>query len=70
MRSNKILNIISAFLLTVQAAVEALFAAVVLQLNMLPDRYVIALIAGLVLLLVITGGLLFLRGKKPVSLAR
>ena len=70
MRSNKILNIISAFLLTVQAAVEALFAAVILQLNMLPDRYVIALIAGLVLLLVITGGLLFLRGKKPVSLAR
>lgn len=70
MKSNKILGFIAAFLLFVQAAVEVLFGAVVLQLNMLPDRYVIALCVALVLLLLITAGLLFLRGNKPVSLAR
>ena len=70
MKANKIFNCISAFVLLVQAAVEVLFGAVILQLNMLPDRYVIALCAGLVLLLLITAGILFLRGKKPVSLAR
>ena len=70
MKANKILNFISAFLLIVQAAVEALFGAVVLQLNMLPDRYVIVLCIGLALLLLLTAGLLFLRGKKPVSLIR
>ena len=70
MKANKILNFISAFLLIVQVAVEALFGAVVLQLNMLPDRYVIVLCIGLALLLLLTAGLLFLRGKKPVSLIR
>ena len=69
-KANKILNFISAFLLVVQAAIEALFGVVVLQLNMLPDRYVIVLCIALVLLLLLTAGLLFLRGKKPVSLVR
>lgn len=70
MKANKALNFISAFLLIVQATVEALFGAVVLRLNMLPDRYVIVLFIGLVMLLLLTAGVLFLRGKNPVSLIR
>ena len=58
------------FLLAVQAAAEMLVTFAVLRLNMLPDRYIILLCVAMAVLLLLTGGLLFLRGRKPVSLAR
>ena len=70
MKSTKIWNVISVFLLAVQAAAEVLFTSAVLKLDMLPDRYIVLLCAVMGALLLLTAGLLFLRGKKPVSTAR
>ena len=70
MKSSKVYTIVSAILLVLQVAAEAFAAAVVIRLNVLPDKFLVALIALLVLLVALTAGLLFLRGKNPVSLAR
>lgn len=70
MNSNKIWNWISGFVLLVQATVEVLLTVFVLRLNVLPERYVIILYVAMAALLLVTAGVLFLRGKKPVSLAR
>ena len=70
MKSNKVYTIISAVLLLLQVIAEGLAAMVVIRLNMLPDKYLLAMLAMLILLAALTAGLLFLRGKKEVSLAR
>ena len=43
---------------------------VVLRLDVLPDKYLLLMLTALLLLAVLTAGLLFLRGKNPVSLTR
>ena len=70
MNTNKIWNLISGIFFALQAAAEAWFTVYVLRLNMLPDRYTIILYAVMAVPLLLTAGLLFLRGKKPVSLVR
>lgn len=70
MKSSKIFTILSVLFVLLQVAAEALAAVVVIRLNMLPDKYLLALLALLILFAALTAGLLFLRGKNPVSLAR
>lgn len=70
MKKNRVLNIISIVILVLQLAAEGLAAYVVIRLNMLPDKYLIAMFAILLLLASLTAGLLFLKGKKDVSLVR
>lgn len=70
MKKQTVFTIISAVILAFQVAAEAFVAAVLIRLNMLPDKYLLVAMVALVLLAVITAGLLFLRGKNPVSLAR
>lgn len=70
MKSSKIRTVLSMILLLLQVAAEGLAAMVVLRLNMLPGKYLLAMLAMLILLAALTAGLLFLRGKNPVSLAR
>ena len=70
MKSSKIFTILSVLLLALQVAAEALAAIVVIRLNMLPTKYLLAMLAIMILFAALTAGLLFLRGKRPVSLAR
>ena len=70
MKSNKIQTVVSVILLLLQLAAEGLASAVVLRLNVLPGKYLIAMLALLLLLAALTAGLLFLRGKNPVSITR
>lgn len=70
MKSSIICTVISAVLLVLQVVAEALVVAVMVQLNMLPDKFLIAMLAVLFLLAALTAGLLLLRGKRPVSIAR
>ncbi len=70
MKNNKIWTIVSVVVLLLQVAVEALTAVMLLRLNMLPSRYVVIMAAVLITLVLATGLLLFVRGRKGVSLAR
>ena len=70
MRSAKLCTVLSAIVLTLQVAAEGLAAMVVLRLNVLPNKYLLLMLAALLLLTALTTGLLFLRGKSPVSLTR
>lgn len=70
MKTQKVFTIISAVILALQVIAEALALTVLLQLNMLPGKFLIVVIAAFVLLVALTAGLLFLHGKKTVSLAR
>ena len=66
----KIWTIISIVAFVLQVAAEALTGYIVLQMNILPSRFVIVMIAALVLLAIPTGLLLFLRVKKSISTTR
>lgn len=70
MKNSKIWTILSVFVLLLQVAAETLTAAIILRLNVLPDKYTVVLFVALALLVLLTGLLLFARGKKPVSTAR
>lgn len=70
MRKYKLINILLVAVLVLQAAAEVFTAVVLLRLKMLPDLFVILLLVALALFLGTTGGLMFLRGKRPVSAAR
>ena len=70
MKRNKIWTIISWIIFALQFAVEAATAAVVIRLNILPDHFVVIFLVGLALLLLLTGGLMFIHGKDPVSIVR
>ena len=70
MRSSKLRTVLSAIILTLQVASEGLAAMVVLRLNVLPNKYLLLMLAAMLLLTALTAGLLFLRGKNPVSLTR
>ena len=70
MKTNKIWTIISLVIFLLQLAAETVTAVIIIRLNMLPDKFLILLLAVLAVLLLLTGVLMFLRGKKPVSIAR
>ncbi len=70
MKKTTIWNILLGFVLALQLAAEALTAAAIIRLNLLPDKYMIVLVLGLALLAILTSVLLFLRFGKPVSTAR
>lgn len=70
MKANKVLTIISLIIFLLQLAVEGVLAAIMIRLDVLPDKYLIILLAILAVLLLLSGLLMFLHGKKPVSIAR
>lgn len=70
MMKQKIFTIVSVVILVLQILAEAFLAGILIKLDMLPIKYLVAAIGVFLLLAVMTGGLLFLRGSKPVSLAR
>ncbi len=70
MKKNTIWTVVSVIVLLLQIAAEALLAIAVFQLNMLPDQFALVFTAALVVFALMTGLLLFVRGKKPVGLAR
>lgn len=70
MKSGKTWNVLLAVILVLQAAAEALTIAIVLRTDMLPVKFIVALTAAMVLLLVLTGVLMYVRVKGKVSKAR
>lgn len=70
MKNNKIWTIISVIILALQAIAEVLTVTFILRLNILPEKYALLLAIVLGVLMLITGGVLFIHGKKPVSILR
>jgi len=70
MKTKKIWTILSLIIFALQLAAETTAAVIVLKLNILPNKYLIIFLAALGVLLLFTGCLMFLRGKKPVSVVR
>ena len=70
MKTSKIRTVLSAVLLALQVAAEGVAAAFVLRLNVLPNQYLLLMLAAFILLTALTAGLLFLHGNKPVGLVR
>ena len=70
MKDKKVWTILAVIAFALQAIAEALTVAFVLRLNMLPDKYMLLLAIGLGVLLLLSGCILFIRGKKPVSIPR
>lgn len=70
MKSSKLRMVLSIIVLALQVASEVLATMVIVRLNVLPDQYLLLLLAALFLLTALTAGLLFLHGKNPVSLTR
>lgn len=64
MKKNSVWTIISVAIFALQALVETLFAVFILRLNMLPGKYAAILIAVLVLMLLASGLLLFIKNRK------
>lgn len=67
MEKKKIWTILLSVVLLLQLAAEALTIAIILQLNMLPAKYVVAFIGAMALLVVITGLLCFAKVKGKVG---
>lgn len=70
MKSKKIWTIVSLVVFVLQLSVEAATAAIIIRLNLLPNKFLFILLAVLAVLLLLTGGLMFIHGKKPVSIVR
>ena len=70
MSTKKIWTILSLIIFALQLAVETATAAIIIRLNILPNVFLTILLAVLALLLLLTGALMFLHGKKPVSILR
>lgn len=70
MKGNKIWTILLTVALFLQVTAEALTVAVVLRLDMLPDRYVIVLIAVMLLLLLLLSLLIYVPVRGKVGKAR
>lgn len=69
-KSNKFWNILVAVILALQVAAETWTVATVLQLNMLPGKYIVVLAAVMVFVLAATCLLAFVRVKGKVGTAR
>ena len=70
MKSNKAGFVLSVIFLFFQLAAEAFAVIMVLKLDLLPTKYLVAMLALLILLLALTAGLLLVKGKNPISNAR
>lgn len=70
MKNNKVWTVISAVVLLLQIAAEAFAAVVVQRMNVLPGKYLVAFYAVLIFFALVTALLLFLRGKKGISIGR
>lgn len=70
MKTKKIWTILSLIIFALQLAAEVATAVMVIRLDMLPNKFLFLLLGALAAFLLLTGGLMFLRGKKPVSIAR
>ena len=70
MKTKKIWTIISIIVFMLQLAVEAVAAGVIMRMDLLPGKFLAIFLAFLAVLLLLSGGLMFFRGKKPVSVAR
>ena len=71
MKKSIIWNVLFGFVLALQLTAEALTAAIILRLNMLPDKFIVVLALVFLLMGAMTAVLLFVRfGKKPVSTVR
>lgn len=70
MGNKRIWSIIRTVLLSVQMIAEILCTLVILQLNMLPDSYVVAFVAAMALLAVGTGLLMFVHVRDRIALWR
>lgn len=64
MKKKRALTIVMIFVLIAQIAAEALTLAALLRLNMLPGKYIAAIVALLVIHTIGTGLIMFARGKK------
>lgn len=67
MQNKKIWTILLSVVLFLQVAAEALTVAIVLQLNMLPNKYVVVFVIAMALLVVITALLSFVKVKGKVG---
>ena len=70
MNSKKIWNVLTIAVLVLQVIAEALTTVIMLRLGILPDLYIAVFVAVMVLLLVLTGLLMLLKGKKEISKTR
>lgn len=70
MKNQKVWTILSAVFLAVQVIAEGLAMYHILRLNMLPDLYVAVLAGVFAVLTAVTAVVLFVHGKKPVSICR
>ncbi len=70
MKNKKLLHILSIAAIVLLAIAEIMTLAIVLQTNLLPAKYTIAVAMVFFVFLIGTGMLLFIRGKKPVSAFR
>lgn len=70
MKMAKVLNILGIILFAVQMIAAVLAVVLIHRLNMLPSRFFVAIVGALLGMLVLTGLLMFVHGKKPVSNAR
>ena len=70
MKTKKIWTILSLIIFALQLAAEAAMAAIVIKLDLLPNKFLFILLGVLAFFLLLTGCLMFLRGKKPVSIVR
>lgn len=70
MKNTKIWSYLLIAILVLQALAETLTVAIILQLDMLPGKFIVVLVAVMVLLLALTGALMFVRLKGKVGLAR
>lgn len=70
MKSNKAGFVLSVIILFLQLVAEAFATVMVLKLNLLPTKYLAAMLAMLILLLALTAGLLLLKGKNSISVTR
>lgn len=69
-KSNKLWSVLSIIVLTLQVLAEAAATFVLLKLDMLPGKYVLVLVALMLVLLIPTVLLLFLKRKGGISTLR
>lgn len=70
MKDKKLWTVILIGVLILQVIAQVLTAVIVMRLNMLPDKYVVVLMAVMLLLVAGNAMLMFLRIKKPVGVVR
>lgn len=70
MKNKKIWTALLIAVLVLQVVVEVLTAAIVLRLDMLPEKYVIVMAVVFVMLVAAIGVLMFAHGRKTVGTAR